>query len=327
MKWLKYTVISLFIIAIGIFILTTFKFSNKQKFIIGAFKINNEECEVDEDYVSKENKKFDEDYEKYFRPSNLIALNNRKEVYKLIDQFYGKNENDIVISPQYLSSAEDTIINYFSLLKEAASPVEGKFIGCGSLGTGTTPYKITYNFFTQTYRDKVPFKKYTSSFENILHISLLKFKAVGTDEEHKGQEKYFYEIETIEGGENNKSYFSYYYGYVYLMKLGNEYKISDINIIQENYLCSPYHGWRYNAEGYVDTKYGQWCKMIKSMGKIETNGFEKNVFFTGNDDKEYKIMFYTLTNNNDVEIEQFIKADNGQWESIKLNPDKCIPKY
>ncbi|WP_264170004.1 hypothetical protein [Clostridium estertheticum] len=41
------------------------------------------------------------------------------------------------------------------------------------------------------------------------------------------------------------------------------YKISDVQLFGEDFLCAPYHGWSHNAEYVVDIKYGDWCKPVK----------------------------------------------------------------
>ncbi len=133
-------------------------------------------------------------------------------------------------------------------------------------------------------------------------------------------------METIQGLENNIASFTYYYGFLELSKVGNEYKIDNINITPENYLCAPYHGWVYDGTSKVEIEYGNWCKFIKKMGKTEVDGYVKNIYFLGNDNKNYKIQFYTLTNDYDIEVAQYVKNSNGTWENIKLNPNDCLEK-
>lgn len=312
----KYIVI-VAIISIGI---VGFNFISNYKggeVFLGANYVPYECLASGEDYVSTKDKE-----EKYFRPSNKPIINKREEVYKLIDSDYDKEYSNISIPSDILKTPEDTMLNYFSLLREAANPMEDKNIGCGSLGTGSVPYKIAYNFFTDEYKEKVSFKDYKKSFENIAHINLLKLKEVPNH--NKNELKYFFEIETIEGSSKGVAYFAYYYGYIYVSKVNNTYKISNIDINGENYLCTPYHGWSNDGALSVEIKYGNWCKMIKSMGKTEVEGYEKKVYFEGTDNKEYMIVFYTLTNDNDVEVAQYIKNEEGTWTNIELNPNKCL---
>lgn len=264
--------------------------------------------------------------EKFFRPSKLPVLNTRKDTESLINYYYDKKPEKIEIPKVYFKTPDDTILNYFSLLKEAANPIDGKGAGCGTLGTAKAPYKIGYNFLSGDYKSKVSFIEYENSFKNILHINLIKYKELPTDSLHKDSIKYFYEIETIQGSENNVANFAYYYGYMYLMKIGDEYKISDINIAPENYLCAPYHGWSYDGEMSVEIRYGNWCKLMKAIEHTEINGYIKNIYFKGTDGKDYKIQFFTLTNDTDFEVAQYVLNENGQWQYIELNPYECVEK-
>ncbi|MBS5884569.1 MAG: hypothetical protein E6300_10950 [Clostridium sp.] len=292
--------------------------NNKKDFIAGAFVINQElEEQHEKEVVTIINN------EKYFRPSKLPVLNNKEEVNELINNYYDKEVNDISIPIKFIKSPEDTILNYFSLLREAANPLDGKYIGCGSLGDGNRPYPIAYNFFDDEYKKKVSFNTYKDSFSNMFHISLIKYKEVPSDNENL---KYFYEIEVIQALENNIASFTYYYGFIELGKSGDGFKILDISITPENYLCAPYHGWVYDGASKVEIEYGNWCKLIKKMGKTEVDGYVKNIYFLGNDNKNYKIQFYTLTNDYDIEVAQYVKNSNGKWEYIKLNPEDCLKK-
>ena len=257
----------------------------------------------------------------------LIVKNNLGLVWSIVHRFknnyYDKEVNDISIPIKFIKSPEDTILNYFSLLREAANPSDSKYIGCGSLGDGNRPYPIAYNFFDYEYKKKVSFNTYKDSFSNMFHISLIKYKEAPSDNENL---KYFYEIEVIQALENNIASFTYYYGFIDLGKSGDGFKILDISITPENYLCAPYHGWVYDGSSKVEIEYGNWCKLIKKMGKTEVDGYVKNIYFLGNDNKNYKIQFYTLTNDYDIEEAQYVQNSNGKWEYIKLNPEDCLKK-
>ncbi|MDI9218291.1 hypothetical protein [Clostridium tertium] len=314
--WLLLCLLALF--CIGLIFYKYIALNNRKDFIAGAFVINEElEEQHEKEVMTTINN------EKYFRPSKLPVLNNKDEVNELINNYYDKEVKDISIASKYIRSPEDTILNYFSLLREAANPVDNKYLGCGSIGNGDRPYPIAYNFFDDEYKKKVSFSEYKDSFYNIFNISLIKYKEVPSD---NGNSKYFYEMEAMQALENNIASFTYYYGFIELGKSGDGFKISDINITPENYLCAPYHGWVYDGASKVEIEYGNWCKLIKKMGKTEVDGYVKNIYFLGNDNKNYKIQFYTLTNDYDIEVSQYVQNSNGRWENIKLNPNDCLKK-
>ena len=264
----------------------------------------------------------DIDLEKYFRPSNLPILNDNKDINKFIWESENVEYKNVEIPKEYLKSPENTIINYFSLLREAANPEKDKYTGCGSIGEGKAPYPIAYNFFTNEYKEKIKYKQYEDSFKNILHINLIKFKEI--PETNNKELKYFYEIETIQGSESGIGYFAYYYGYINLVRDNDVYKISNITVTPEEYLCAPYHSWFYSGEYSVQIKYGNWCNLIKGDPKVEIKDYVKDIQFDGTDGKEYKIEFFTLTNDYDIEVEQFKKNSANEWERIYLNPENCL---
>lgn len=271
------------------------------------------ECMVDEKEVFYQ----DIDLEKYFRPSDLPILNDNKDINNLISE-----EGNVEIPKEYLKSPEETIVNYFSLLREAANPEKNKYTGCGSIGEGKAPYPIAYNFFITAYKEKVKYKQYEDSFKNILHINLIKFKEIPKAKDK--ELKYFYEIETIQGSESGVGYFAYYYGYISLKRENNIYKISNITVTPEEYLCAPYHSWFYDGESSVLIKYGNWCNLIKGKIRVEVDGYVKDIYFDGTDGNKYKIEFFTLTNDYDIEVSQFKKNNLSEWERIYLNPEDCL---
>ena len=70
--------------------------------------------------------------ERYFRPSNMPILNDRIE--SSLYSIYGDKASDIKLHKKFLSTPEETIINYFSVLREAANPTNNTNTGCGTLG-------------------------------------------------------------------------------------------------------------------------------------------------------------------------------------------------
>ena len=259
--------------------------------------------------------------ERYFRPSKLPALNIRNFDYSFYDKYSNPDYTKIILPDYLFTSPENSILNYFSILREAESISKG---GCGSIGDGKTPYPISYNFFTKEYQNTLPYSEYLKAFNDIGHINLVKLNNVTDPSTPKDTYKYFFEIETIEPSTNGNTSFAYYYGFMYLKNDNGKYKISDIDIRGEDFLCAAYHGWSHDAESYVSVTYGDWCKLIKTMHPIEQKGYVKNVYFTGTDGKEYKIEFFQLTNGNDVQVGQFIKDSSGNWKPVTIDVYKCL---
>ncbi|MBW9153003.1 hypothetical protein [Clostridium estertheticum] len=264
------------------------------------------------------------DTDKYFRPSKLHSINDRFNDYRIFDKLYNKKPYEITLPSSLFKTPEDIIINYFSVLREAANPVEGKGAGCGTLGNAQIPYPVAYNFLSSKYRDKLNYTEYLKSFENILHINLIKLKKVPELNENLDEMKYFAEIETIKGTEDNISNFAYYYAFIEISKESNLYKISDVQLFGEDFLCAPYHGWRHNAEFVVDIKYGNWCKLVKERYPTKQEGYVKNIYFKGTDGNDYKFTFFQLTNDTDIEIAEYKKDEKGNWNLIKIDPGKCL---
>lgn len=260
--------------------------------------------------------------EQYFRPSSLPILNIRD----LSAYFYGDDPRAIVLPDELLSTPEDTIINYFSALREAARPVKGIKTGCGTIGYAQTPYPVAYQFLSSQMQKEIPFQKYLKSFDNILHMNLIKLKQIPEDPKIPNTLKYFVEFETIEGSKKPQGLFAYYYGFVTLQKENNQFRITDVEWIEENFLCAPYHGWDWDAEAVVDVKYGTWCSMVEVRYPTEQVNFVKKVPFKGTDQTDYMIVFFELTNGTDIEIAQLKKDAHGNWGLIFINPEECLEK-
>lgn len=265
----------------------------------------------------------EETYFRYVRPSHLPVLNDRA-FWKLLDSSYGKKKAEITIPDQLLNTPEDTILNYFSILRDAAKVQEGKRAGCGTIGQWTTPYPVAYNFLSSDYQTKLPYEEYLNTFQNILHINLIKYIEIPVYYNQNDIIRYFVEIETIEGTQKGIGSFVYYYGFIDLIKEGEQYRISNLEFFGENYLCAPFHGWSYDAEGVVQVKYGGWCKMIKKLYPTEQKDYIKNISFMGNNGNEYKFVFFQLTNGTDIEIAQLKKEANENWKLVKIDPEKCL---
>lgn len=167
---------------------------------------------------------------------------------------------------------------------------------------------------------------YLKTFENILHINLIKYREVPIYNNKENHIRFFIEIETIEGTSQNTGVFAYYYGFIDLRNEENQYKIADINFYGENFLCAPYHGWYWDAEANVQIRYGDWCNLIKDGIQTKHKDYVINILFEGTDEYDYCIVFYRLTNGTDLEIAACRKKDKGNWILIQMNPENCL-KY
>jgi hypothetical protein len=289
--------------------------------VMGGILFTHNFDDVDQKAISKSL-----DVETYFRPSASPVLNDRN-VYSaqhFFEQYFQKKASEIVLPMELLESPEETIINYFSVLRDAAYWEEGKGAGCGTIGQSTTPYPMAYNFLSTSYQKKLSYEQYLDSFKNILHTSLIKYKKVPVYDNRSGILRYFVEIETIGGSEKHVANFTYYYGFVDLVKEDSQYKISNLEFTGEDYLCAPMHGWSHDAEGSVEVRYGGWCKLIRELYPTIQNGYVKHIYFAGNDGYDYMIEFFHLTNDTDIEIAQYRKNKEGDWDLIKLDPEECI---
>lgn len=266
------------------------------------------------------------DVEKYFRPSKLPVLNDKQFKSNFFWKFDEEEPSKIILPYYLLKTPEDTIINYFSVLRNAANLIENKSGGCGTVGYAKLPYPVAYSFLSSTYRDRLDYNRYLKSFEGIAHINLIKLRRIPKDENHLNSICFFVEIETIEGSSKDVTYFAYYYGYVYISKEESVYKISNLKFYGEDFLCAPYHGWAHNAEASVDIRYGNWCSLVKERYPTEQDGYVKKIYFKGTDDNDYLIVFFQLTNDTDIEIAQYRKNADGKWELIRLDPNKCLEK-
>ncbi|MDR4985368.1 hypothetical protein CN491_07130 [Bacillus cereus] len=258
--------------------------------------------------------------QKYFRPSCLKALNLRFSNWEFFAPYYNKTQKEIQVPTELTRTPEDTLLNYFSILREAENMGERS---CGSIGQARIPFPIAYNFLSKEYQNKLSYEEYFNSFAGIGHTSLLKLCRV--PDGRRGI-RFFYEIETIEGFEGkNAEYFSYSYGFIQLEYEKEGFRISDLSKIEEDFLCAPYHGWDHDGEAVVKVKYGNWCKLIQRMYPTMKNGYVKNIYFHGNDGADYCIIFVTLTNGTDVEIAQFRKVGNEEWKQVNMKPEKeCL---
>lgn len=263
--------------------------------------------------------------QKFFRPSCYPTLNNRFQ-YSFFKPFENKNPSEIVIPKSLMATPEDLIINYFSILREAANFSGDMSGGCGTVGFASIPYPIAFQFFTKDYQKEIDFKTYYESFENIGHINLIKVRLTTCNPKHENHIRYFIELESIEGSNKGITCFAYYYGFMYLKKENDCYKIESFNLEGEDFLCAPYHGWSYDAEMLIDAMYGNWCKLVGKRYPMIQHGDIKQIYFDGTDGYRYLIVFVEVTNGYDIEIAQFRQYPNGNFQPIMFDPLECIDK-
>lgn len=292
----------------------------ENKYILGGNLV--EESIIDEDLEVIDSKEESYDLERFFRPSDMAILND--DNLNILNEFYDKNPYKMDLPSKPFRSGKDTVVNYFNVLREAANPIEDNQTGCGSLGNVRGPYPVAYNFLSKSYQKELSYEDFLDSFKNILHINLIKVNNVPADEDNPDLLKYFVELEVIEGSTVNKGLFGYYYGYIYLDKENDGYKIVKMDYSSENYLCAPYHGWAYDAKTFVEIEYGNWCSLIDGDVTVNEDGYEKRAYYKDKDDNEYYVLFYELTNGVDKKIADYKKNKDNQWEIIYINPEKCI---
>jgi hypothetical protein len=307
----------------GIFFITFLvkDVEDKASMVMGAVLLKSTK---DEKVARSEQPTLKEYNEQYFRPSKLIVLNVNKNSQDLIKQFRGKKPEEVILPSEVLKTPQDTVINYFSILREAENMIEGKYGGCGTVGNSKIPYPIAYNFLSKSYKEKMDYKSFLKSFEGIAHINLIKLKNVTNENTPSGQIRYFIELETLEPSEKGSTYFAYYFGDLYIEKEGESFRIANVELGSEDFLCAPYHGWRYAAEAYVDVTYGGWCKLIEERLPTVQEGYTKNITIKGTDGKEYRFEFVQLTNGIDIEVGQYVREKESVWKAIKLDPEKCL---
>ena len=256
-------------------------------------------------------------HQNYFRPSCLRGLNLRFSTWDFFAPFYEKTHDQIKVPPQLTITPEETVLNYFSILREAEN-IYGR--GCGTIGQAKLPFPIAYNFLSQEYQKTLSYKEYVHLFSGIGHTSLIKLCRFP---DRKRGIRFFYEIETIEGAEGKKAeYFGYSYGFINLLREQEGFRISEMNRIEEDFLCAPYHGWNHDGEAVVEVKYGHWCHLIQHIYPTIRNEYIKSIYFHGKDGADYCIIFALLTNGTDIEIAQFCKAGDGEWKQVYMKPEE-----
>ncbi|WP_214484937.1 hypothetical protein [Bacillus sp. SM2101] len=110
-------------------------------------------------------------HQKYFRPSSLPTLNLRFQTSEFFKPFYKKTHDQIQVPLELIKTPEETLLNYFSILREAEN-MGGR--SCGTIGNARVPFPLAYNFLSNNYKKKVSYKNYLDLFAGIGHTSLIK---------------------------------------------------------------------------------------------------------------------------------------------------------
>jgi hypothetical protein len=253
--------------------------------------------------------------ETFFRPSKLKALNTNFIDFKSFSQTF-TNGN---VPPALMDSPQNSAINYFSVLQQAANLTENKTGGCGTIGYALEPYPIAYNFLSESNKKSMPYDEYLTSFEGIGHINLIKMIPIITQD--TDQYRYFIELEILEGSNMGVTTFNYYTGELNLINVKELYYIDSLSLTPEDFFCAAYHGWAHNAESYVETVYGNWYGLIMKQYSPQQDEFKKNIIVDGVDNKKYMFEFAKLTNGTDLLINTLIKS-NDSWIPVDIDRDK-----
>lgn len=263
--------------------------------------------------ISIINKKMASQNETYFRPSKIMAINNNFPDVNSFSQTFASGN----VPSSLIDNAENTIINYFSVLQQASNLTENKNGGCGTVGYSKTPYPIAYKFLSENNKKEMSYTDYVNSFEGIGHINLLKIipiVAKDTDEY-----KYFLELEILEGSSVGVTTFNYFTGEIILTKVNGLFYIDSFYLIPEDFFCAAYHGWAHNAELYVEIVYGNRCGLIMKQYAPEQDDYKKSIIIDGVDNKKYMFEFAKLTNGTDLLINTLVKEDKN-WIPVDIDP-------
>ncbi|MHB8064745.1 MAG: hypothetical protein ACYDG2_19295 [Ruminiclostridium sp.] len=257
--------------------------------------------------------------ETFFRPSKLEVLNNNFMDFRIFSQTFINS----TVPPTLMDSPQNTAINYFSVLQQAANLTESKAGGCGTIGYAQAPYPIAYGFLSEGNKKSMNYDEYQTSFEGIGHINLIKIIPIISQETDKY--KYFIELEILEGSSVGVTTFNYYTGELDLIKVNGLYYIDSLSLTPEDFFYAAYHGWAHNAESYVETVYGNWCGLIMKQYSPQQDDYKKNIIVDGVDNKKYMFEFAKLTNGTDLLINTLIKS-NDSWIPVDIDVDKYLEK-
>ncbi len=257
--------------------------------------------------------------ETYFRPSSLKSLNNNFIDFNTFSETF----KDGTVPVKIMDTPVKTIVNYFSVLQQAANLTDEKTGGCGTVGYAKEPYPIAYQFLSESNKKSMPYNEYLDSFQGIGHINLI--KVIPAITENPKEIKYFLELEILEGTNTGGTTFNYYFAEISLVNANNRYYIDSLVLTPEDFFCAPYHGWSHNAESYVEIVYGNWCGLIKKQYQPQQNDFTKEIVVDGVNGDKYMFKFAKLANGTDFLINTLIQKD-GAWVPVNIDVNKCLEK-
>ena len=257
-------------------------------------------------------------YARFNRPSAQPALKN-----PFLLESFPQDANGSYKIPRRFSHPQDVVKTFFGILKDAAY-MDGNAGGCGSIGEAMTPYPYAYALFSAQAQKKLSLAQFTDSFKGIGHITLLKVYPLYTPPGASAQ-RFMYEIEAITGPSANDknaygrdgSYFTYYYGVAEVTGDQNSgYALQSVEYIPEDFLCAPFHGWKYDTQYIVQYVYGDWHKIIDRITATEQDGDRIHTYADGKG-KKYRFDFVRLTNGYDILLHEN-DLENGQWKEVNL---------
>ncbi len=218
--------------------------------------------------------------------------------------------------PKTFNNPRDLIEAYFSILSKAEN-MEGCCSGCGATGWAQEPYPIAYEMLSQEMKKTMSFQKFLDSFRGIGHMNLLKLHEMNQAiVSGKSYQRFFVEFESIEKSQNrNLTLFGYYTGELILQNEGEKgWKIRQIGVRGEDFLCKAYHGKYPDAQTVAEVSY-----QISSIFNIKQEGSIIELLGQSKSGRIYKLIFTRLTNGSDYLIRSFVQNDKGKWEESYMN--------
>ncbi len=218
--------------------------------------------------------------------------------------------------PEVFNNPRELIEAYFSVLSKAEN-MGGCCSGCGATGWAQEPYPLAYKMLSKDLKKSMSFQKYVSSFLGIGNINLLKLYEMNKATINgKTYPRFFVEFETIEKSQDRKlTLFGYYSGELVLQNEGKEgWKIKQIGVSGEDFLCKAYHGEHTDALTAAKSSY-----QISSVYNIKQEGSLTELLGQSKGGRIYKLVFTKLTDGSAYLIRALVQNENGKWEESYIN--------